>query len=535
MKTLTSILRIVALLFLFGNPSALVAQMEQPPETPESPEVLLPTMVLEAEAREDLFFVPLPLFAEPRMELPSPLKEIEAPLVFPPDFLSVSISPTEPISTSKEKTSLYTEGTLGVGTMASLEGALSLFQRGEDSKLNLKFSHRSRDGYQFHKPGNGYFDRQAQIMGEGGWSLSRATEMGMVGSIEEREIGLQGVSVSYSNLYRFVHGKGSLTHRFTDTVHLSTELGIDYANRLLTGTVPKDRSETLTKTILRLVYGKEKGALTLEGSVRGGTYSELSERGFWGGGTTLNGEWTPIPQVSIAGGIGIFWLDQLEVPFHVDLRVKPQEELLFTVQSTYMVDTVSYGILWKEVGPVAQFHSLIHPKTFTLGFRGEMKGLRDRTLIAMQGEWQRRFNGLQLLPYDTGNEHFPLNTGSLSTYKVQVEGSYNLSPGILGSIKWIWLLRDRALLEKEHTLEGSLRIAPEKRPFGGSISGVWVTSEGTALPNLTIGGYYRPRENVEISLKLEDVLYPFSSNSRFFIDPFITPGFRILLNTTITF
>jgi len=312
-------------------------------------------------------------------------------------------------------------------------------------------------------------------------------------------------------------------------------MGIEYANRLLTGTVPKDRSETLAKTLLRLVYEKEKGFLALESSVFGGTYSELSDRAFWGGGANLEGEWTPVSRVSLAGGIGCLWLDQLEVPFHVDLRVKPQEELLFAFQGTYTVDTASYGNLWKEVGPVSQSDSPVHPKAFILGLRGEMKGIENRTFLAIQGEWQKRYNALKILPYDTGNEYFPLVKSSLSTYKVQVEGSYRVSPGILGSLKWTWLSGDRALLEKEHTWEGTIRVAPEKQPFGGSLSGLWVTNTGTSLPILNIGGYYRPRENVEISLSFEDLLSPYSEDRRTSIDPFIAPGFRILLKTTVMF
>ncbi len=537
----------VTVLLSLGMPQELPAQTEQPTQTerpaqtgqiaeaPESPDVLLPTMVLEAEGGENLFFVPLPLFAEPRMELPSPLKEVEAPLTFPPDFLTVTIPLSEAGSIVRERTSLYTEGTLGVGTMATLEGGLSLFQRGEDSKVNLKFFHRSRDGYQFHEAGNGYFDRQDQMTGEGGWKISRQTEIGMEGNIEEREVGLQGISPSYSNLYRFFDGKGTLTHHFTDALQFSTEMGIGYANRLLTGTIPKDRSETLARSLLRLMYGGEKGFIALEGSISGGTYSELSEQMYWVGGGSLEGEWNPAPWGSLAGGMGFLWVDELEIPFHIDLRVKPQEELLFTLQGAYTVTTLPYGNLWREVGPVAQADTPLHSKIFSVGFRGEMKGLDRKTSVSLEGGWQKRYSALQLLPYDVGQEHYPWQKGSLTTYRVQIEGSYSLSPGILMTLKWMWLLGDRTLLEKQHTLEGSVRIGPENRPFGGTLSGSWVTGTGTALPIVTIGGYYRPRESVEISLTLEDILSPYSHDSRTFLEPFITPGFRVLLKTTVMF
>jgi hypothetical protein len=96
-------------------------------------------------------------------------------------------------------------------------------------------------------------------------------------------------------------------------------------------------------------------------------------------------------------------------------------------------------------------------------------------------------------------------------------------------------LGDRALLEKEHTLEGTIRFAPEKRSFGGTLSGTWATGPGSDLPILTIGGYYRPRENVEVSLTLEDILSPYGKEDRVSVEPFITPGFRVLLKTTVTF
>ena len=536
MKKIHSITKLICILvLLFGAEGWLPAQTEQPASVPESPEVLFPTMVLEADAREDLFFFPLPLFAEPRLELPSPLQEVEPSLTFPPDFLSVSILPPEPTGTVRERTSLYTEGTLGVGTMASLAGSLSLFQRGEASKFNLKFSHQSRDGYQFRKLGNGYFDRQDQMVGEGGWKLSPRTELELEGNIEEREIGLQGASPSYSNLYRFVDGKGTVTHHFSDDFRFSTEMGIHYASRLLTGFMPEDRSETLAKTFLRLEYGGEKGFIALQGSLYGGAYSALSKEGFWVGEGTLEGEWNPMSLLSIGAGIGFLWVDRLEAPFHVEFRVKPQEELLFTLQGKYTVGTTSYGNLWKEVGPVAQSDTPIHPKTFSVGFRGEAKGMENRASFALQGEWQRRYSALLLLPYDVNNELFPLQEASLSTYKVQVEGSYIFFPGILGSFRWIGLLGDRALLEKQHTVEGTLRIAPEKRSFGGTLSGTWATGPGSDLPILTIGGYYRPRENVEVSLTLEDILSPYGKEDRVSVEPFITPGFRVLLKTTVTF
>lgn len=529
-------IRTVAIaLLLVGMSSRLFSQAEKPTDAPESPEVLLPTMVLEAEGKEDVFFVPLPLFAEPRMEFPSFFESIEAPLTFPPDFLSVSISPSEPLQRTKERSSLYTEGSLGVGTMASLEGALALFQRGEDSKFNLKFSHRSRDGYQFHKAGNGYFDRVDQMTGGGGWKLSKQTELGIEGTVEEREVGLQGVSSSYSNLYRFIEGTGTLTHDFTGGLQFSTEIGIGYANRLLTGTLPQAQSETLGNTLLRLNYGGDNGFIALEGTLSGGTYSELSKQGFWVGGGTLKGEWNPVSRLSIAGGVGILWADKLEVPFHIDLQVKPQEELLFSLKGSYTVETVSYGELWKEIGPIAQSDSPIHPKTYAVGFRGEAKGLENRASVAIQGEWQKRHNALQLSPYDRVYEHFPVQEASLSTYRVQVEGAYGFSPGILGNLKWIWLLGDRALLEKEHTLEGAFRFSPEHKPLGGTLSGTWMTGMGTSLPILTIGGYYRPRESVEISLSLEDILSLTGEERRTSIEPFITPGFRVLLKTTVMF
>lgn len=536
MKSIHSITKLVGMaVFLFGVLSLVPAQTEQPTPVPESPEVLFPTMVLEAEAREDLFFVPLPLFSEPRLELPSPLKEVEPTLTFPPDFLSVSILPPEPTSTARERTSLYTEGTLGVGTMASLEGALALFQRGEHSKFNLKFSHQAKDGYQFHKPGNGYFHRQDQMAGEGGWKLSEQTELELAGNIEEREIGLQGISPSYSNLYRFVDGKGAFTHNFTKAFQFSTEMRVSYASRLLTGTMPEDQTETLAKTLLRMLYGGEKGYIALKGSLQGGTYSALSKEGFWVGGGTLEGEWNPVSRLSIGGGIGFVWVDQLEVPFHADLRVRPQEELLFALQGKYTVDTVSYGNLWKEIGPVSQSDTPIHPKTFSLGFRGEVKGMENRASFTLQGEWQKRNNALLLLPYQANNEFFPLQEASLSSYKVQVEGSYSFYPGILGALTWTWLLGDRSFLEKEHTLGGTLRITPERRPYGGTFSGTWTTGPGSSLPILTMGGYYRPRENVEISLTLEDILSPYGEEDRVSVEPFIAPGFRVLLKTTVTF
>jgi len=536
MKKIHSITKLICIVvLLFGGERRLPAQTEQSASVPESPEVLFPTMVLEADAREDLFFVPLPLFSEPQLELPSPLVEVEPTLTFPPDFLSVSILSPEAAGTARERTSLYTEGTLGVGTLASLAGALSLFHRGESSKFNLKFSHQSRDGYQFRKLGNGYFDRQDLMVGEGAWFLSSRTELQLEGSIEEREIGLQGISPSYSNLYRFVDGKGAITYHFSDDFRFSSELRVSYASRLLTGSMPEDRSETLAKTFLRLEYGGERWLIALKGSLYGGAYSALSKEGFWVGEGTLEGEWNPMSLLSIGAGIGFVWVDQLEAPFQVEIRAKPQEDLIFTLQGKYTVDTASYGNLWKEVGPVAQSETPIHPKTFSLGFRGELKGMENRASFALQGEWQKRYSALRLLPYEVNNELFPLQEASLTTYKVQVEGAYIFFPGILGSFKWIGLLGDRALLEKEHTLEGTIRFAPEKRSFGGTLSGTWSTGPGSDLPILTIGGYYRPRENVEVSLTLEDILSPYGKEDRVSVEPLITPGFRVLLKTTVTF
>ncbi len=54
-------IRTVAIaLLLVGMSSRLFSQAEKPTDAPESPEVLLPTMVLEAEGKEDVFFCPSP-------------------------------------------------------------------------------------------------------------------------------------------------------------------------------------------------------------------------------------------------------------------------------------------------------------------------------------------------------------------------------------------------------------------------------------------------------------------------------------------
>ncbi len=110
-----------------------------PSAVPETPDLVLPPMILEVEGREEVFSVPLPVVSEPKLELPPLLLTPNTGVSLPPAFLDVPLGSQPAEGLRKEKPSLYTEGTFGIGTMNSLVGALSLFQRGEDHKLNLHF------------------------------------------------------------------------------------------------------------------------------------------------------------------------------------------------------------------------------------------------------------------------------------------------------------------------------------------------------------------------------------------------------------
>jgi hypothetical protein len=506
-----------------------------PSAVPETPDLVLPPMILEVEGREEVFSVPLPVVSEPKLELPPLLLTPNTGVSLPPAFLDVPLGSQPAEGLRKEKPSLYTEGTFGIGTMNSLVGALSLFQRGEDHKLNLHFSHEGADGYQFKEAGKGFFDRRDTMEGSGTIFLSEKSILNLEGSIEERELGLQEVSASYSNQYRFIDTATDFSYDIMDSLKLNTRLGILFADRLRTGSDPRSESEFGGSISAGFQLETGTVSLGLKGEYVGVQYPHLEDEIDHRLGALATGEWTPTEWLDLSGGIGVRGNSSLEYPFHLAITLHSEENWGIRVKGGQKVEDLFYRDLWKNVGPVLRTSILPEIKTQYLGTGVEIRSMENRLFLSFGIEWWKRTHAPILLSYDSILEGYPLKEEKLTSYKLQAEGAYEIIEGVQAKAQWASILEDRMLREQRHTLDLLLQVKPENRPMGGSVSGSWTTAKGNSLPALGLEGFYRPLENLEIALALEDILSPLMEDGRTSVYPFISPGFRALLKATVTF
>ena len=71
--------------------------------------------------------------------------------------------------------------------------------------------------------------------------------------------------------------------------------------------------------------------------------------------------------------------------------------------------------------------------------------------------------------------------------------------------------------------------------YGFSLTAGWNTRDETAVPDLRWRGTVKPAEGLEFSLSAEDLLAPFLDEPRVSAGPFVAPGFRVMLKTTVSF
>ncbi|MFQ3621591.1 MAG: hypothetical protein SNJ78_11690, partial [Spirochaetales bacterium] len=158
-----------------------------------------------------------------------------------------------------------------------------------------------------------------------------------------------------------------------------------------------------------------------------------------------------------------------------------------------------------------------------------------RSSIFFRGNWEKRYSEPLLATYDTVEEGFPFYTKTLESLRLRGGARYNLLTDLQVSLAISWLGKDRGLGESPLSLEGALRYSPTHSPFGANLTGNWQPGKGNELPLVSLEGFFMIRENVEMSLSLEDVLAPWLKEGRIIREPFLEPGFQVFVKAKVYF
>ncbi|MFW5801534.1 MAG: hypothetical protein ACOCVC_05850, partial [Spirochaeta sp.] len=202
--------RFVPIMLLFAGSLMIPATAAAQNDSPEEPEIVLPTALLRVDSipfeRVEAVLPGGSQIVLPPLDIPLPsVHEMDVqPRVLMPD----SAEAMEPVESS-----VFSTGIITAGSKNLIEGQLGVFKLGQDPRFRLTFNHQGLDGYGRKPAGTGYFRSRQDL---NGWLGSAIGPLGIESSLgfSERQEGLQQASGSYySTVLRFLQGGAEVEAR----------------------------------------------------------------------------------------------------------------------------------------------------------------------------------------------------------------------------------------------------------------------------------------------------------------------------------
>jgi len=506
------------------------------------PDLVLPGMVFRIEGLppEDLEPV-FPGEEPPTLPFPAPDPSLAPEPPIPGSIVEGDGVRDGSATRRTTESSVFGRGTLGVGSMNGILGELSVAKTGGDLRFRAAFSHDGADGFGFRSPGTGYFRRDDGVDAAFDMDIAGGT-LAAGASYRETEEGLQRLSPVYSAVTRLVAADTALSLRPAEKVSLRVTGTGAFAGKTLTSPeatppgIERTGAEYSAAAGGAADYTAETHRLGL--AVRYGLRSspdrgDLSVRRFdaaASGALFLPEGW------SLDARAGVFWSgrDPL-LPFTVGVSGRGGDLVTFGVRGGLRVCEYDYRELWKDLGLLGLQAELKDGFAWFGEASVQGKTRDDRVRLSGRFEALRREGALRLRDFDPAAASFPFSSEDMVSWIIGAEASFRLFSGfsVYGAGKTV--LGDRAFLEEAHRWEPGVRFLSPTGKAGASLSGVFDSGDGTATADLRFRGSLKPGEGLEFSLSAEDLLAALGKERRPRVPPFIGPGFRVMISTTVSF
>ncbi|WP_455383493.1 hypothetical protein [Salinispira pacifica] len=535
-------------------PDNTEASAKPGPSAPESAPIVLPEEVLKVP---DIAVAPVASelpgagnLRVPDMSVPLP---DQGPLHIPDQAFDVPLpEKNAPQAASRQGSSVYNTGSLGVGTMNHLSGAISVYKLGDSPRFRLQFSHEGLDGFSGKPAGTGYFSNSNEV---GGWLATNSSAAGTesMASFRDNELGLQNNSDYYSVGIRTLSGYTGFSYHPDSPLSLGARVEAGAASRLFSLAAPatSNSSQTEYRVSPSLSAGLNFDSISLE--LRGSYGLRLTD-GLAAANNVNVGLFVDASLPAsflIRGDVGTFWTigsvpdAGLEIPWSIELAKNFSGGLGLSLSGGYRVTPMSFSDLWSTY-PVLHIgdqvnDSLVHASAW-FGKAGYTLSSPD-LLLTTKGsvEVAYRKNVVDITGYSRTD----------NSYLYRQTDMWTVIPGFELTWSPVSLLSIRAGLtgnllnraEQEPLLEanGTLSISSPQNRFGGALTAVFDMFGAPVVPNLSASLFARISDGVELDLNVDDILSPLLPEGRPVIGstvnpgfPFIAPGFRITLSTHIS-
>jgi len=525
------------------------------PKAPDTAQIMLPDVVLKVPDIAVASIAPeLPPAENLRVpDIGVPLPD-QGPLHIPDQAFDVPLPGKGQSATARSGgSSIYNTGSLGVGSMSHLAGAISVYKLGDSPRFRLEFSHEGLDGFAGKPAGTGYFTDDNSV---GGWLSTGGSASGTesMASFQDHELGLQNNSDNYYSVgVRTFNGYTGLSWNPDPLLSFGVRVEGGIASRLFSLAAPATSNKSQTEYTISPSLTAGLNLQSISFQLRGSYGTRLTD-GLAAANNVNLGLFVDasLPAAFlIRGDVGTYWTlagvpdTGVEFPWSLEISKTFDTGSGFAVSGGYRIEPMSFSDLWSnfpllQIGSAGQ-GTLIHGSTWfgKLGFTWSAADL----LFNMQGalELDYRKNVLDITGYSRPETAYLYRqtdmTSLVPTFAVVWSPTSFLS--IRGGLQG--KLLNRATQEPLLAANGSISLASPLNRFGGGLSAAFGLFESPVLPNMSANLFARISDGVELDLNVEDFLAPLLPNGRPIIGssvnstfPFILPGFRITLSTHIS-
>lgn len=556
-QTLLAVSLLLAASAAFGQSAGAVVSGDSTVAEPSS-ELRLPDMNEEARAvaPQDVDAPPLPAASA----LPAPAQEPPMPaaaeLAIPESAYRTEA--TLGSGTTAGQGATFTEASVGAGLWDAVSASLSIYRPSADPSFGMTFSHDSLDGFAFHDPGEGYYERTTSLSGRVKGSAGGLSAWGFSAGFDDEAYGLQGLSTDFYGVgHRYFDARGdyrrSLGSLLGGALSASAVADGSYASRSLE--LSQDDldgvlnvNEVILAPSASLGWKNGRLDLTLDGAYdfRGLTglssSDEPDDRYSHRAGADLKAslEWSDALAVGASVGVVSSSSFPVLVPFSLSADAALGTFAVLSVKGGLRTDTRSFADAWRD-NPYLDVGELPPDDARWFG-AGKIDFFLLPGLVARAGaDWASSLaDGGRIVPVEPADG----SARGLYTYEIDdyrtLLSSFSLrwaKGGASVSAGWEADLLDAPVVGKSRRLTGQLEYRDPAEGYGAAVSSsVGWDGDGFDLPVLDLSGFIRLTKEIRFIVQADDVAAAFKGeDGRTRWSPYLTSGFQASARFQLSF
>lgn len=544
-------LRVGLALFLFGG--LLFAQDIEP----EEPGIVLPPAFLEVEdlqvetveaavPDDDILLRPditIPLPQADDLYLPEEMFDIP----YPDQVLSAQQSTSSFIFTSpqNQRSSIFSEGQIGVGSMNHVLGDISLFKLGFTPRFNLRFFHEKVDGYYsgggflFHEAGSGYYHSDDILNGAFSY-ITDGFSIDAEGEIAEASDGLQGRSPYDSLSHRFMSVDVTSDSFPFDILTLTSGVRLHHVNKTLSATAPEtpvNNFEFSARPSVSILLDLAKFRAGIETQYEFLDYTGQNNSAHKLKAIIDMSLILPLEyKIALLGGVSWTVGGDLLFPVSLTLNGSIGNGFLFSLAGGYKVEDIRFYPVWKESPLLDSTLPLSDDAGWYGAARAQFRPVRNLLLNLGTDFSMMNSTITSSSTYDAGTGLFAFTQEALTSLEIAFSTSWDISRNFRLETGWTGRFIELPEFTPAHTFDFSFEGQDNLERFGGALVAVMNLDPdtGAEIPELAINGFYRITEGVMFQLDADDLLSPLISAGRPYWDGYKEAGIRIILTTRIS-